>query len=105
MFVQHATAALASARRYFGPFEVRGPARVLYMDFEMGRGTIGTRLKELGQAHGDTQDRLNVWAPFVDKEHDINLLTAEGMQELKGWVDFARPDVVVLDTIRSAFRA
>lgn len=102
LFVQHAVSALCAGRKYFGPFEIGRPARVLYLDFEMGMATIARRLIEMRGIHGDTQDRLNVWTPFVDnKELDLN--QREGLLELQEWVTFAKPDVVVIDTIRSAY--
>ena len=101
LFIQNAMAALTSGRRYFGPFEIGTPARVLYLDFENGMATIARRLQELRQMHGDAQDRLNIWTPFVDK--DMNLKAAEGLMELQGWIKHSAPDVVVIDTIRSAY--
>lgn len=102
MFVQHAMSAMCAGRKYFGPFEVGKAGRVLYLDFEMGMSTIARRLMEMRQIHGDTQDRMNIWTPFVDKK-EINLHKSEGMMELQEWIKFADPDVVVLDTIRSAY--
>ena len=61
MFVQNAMAALAAGKKYFGHFEVMRPARVLYLDFEMGMSTIARRLLEMRQVHGDTADRLQIW--------------------------------------------
>lgn len=102
LFVQHAMAALSSGKKYFGPFEIGRAASVLYFDFEMGMATIARRLIDLRDIHGDSQDRLNIWTPFVDdKEIDMN--TREGIVELEGWIKYARPDVVVIDTIRSAY--
>jgi hypothetical protein len=102
MFVQHAMAALTAGRKYFGPFEVGGAAKVLYLNFEEGMATIGRRLIELKGIYGDTQDRLNIWTPFIDGV-DMNLNTREGLVILKEWIDFASPDVVVIDTIRTAY--
>ena len=102
LFVQHAMSALCAGRKYYGPFEIGRPARVLYLDFEMGMATIARRLMEMRQVHGDSQDRLNIWTPFVDqKEMDLN--QKEGLLELKQWIDFSKPDVIVIDTIRSAY--
>ena len=102
LFVQHAMSALCAGRKYYGPFEIGRPARVLYLDFEMGMATIARRLIEMEQIHGDTGDRLNIWPPFVyDKEMDLH--QREGLLELKEWIDFCKPDVVVIDTIRSAY--
>lgn len=102
MFVQHAMAALSAGKKYFGPFEIGEPARVLYFDYENGMATIARRLKSMGHAHGDSEDRLNIWAPFVD-DKPLNLRTAEGRQEFQKWIEFAKPQVVVIDTIRTAF--
>lgn len=102
MFIQHSMAALASGRRYMGPFECNGPAKILYLDFEMGRSTIARRLAEMRQVHGDTMDRLMVWTPFID-EVEMNFHTKEGVAELQLWIEFSSPDVVVIDTIRTAW--
>ena len=87
LFIQHAMGALTAGNRYFGPFEIGRPARVLYMDFEMGMATIARRLMDLKSVHNDTQDRLNIWTPFIDKR-EINLHNREGLQELQGWIEF-----------------
>jgi hypothetical protein len=102
MFVQHAIAAMCSGQRYFGPFEIGRPAKCLYLDFEMGMSTIARRLLEMRQMHGDTQDRLNIWTPFIGKK-EMDLHMREGLLELQQWIKFAGPDVVVIDTIRSAY--
>ena len=102
LFVQHAMSALCAGRKYFGPFEIGRPARVLYLDFEMGMATIARRLIEMRQVHGKTEDRLNIWTPFVDKK-EMDLNNREGLIELQNWVKFANPDVIVIDTIRSAY--
>jgi hypothetical protein len=102
MFVQHAMSALTAGSKYFGPFEVATPAKVLYLDWEMGQRTIARRLLEMRDIHGDAQDRLNIWTPFIGMGY-MNLKTKEGLLELQGLVQAVRPDVVVIDTIRSAF--
>jgi hypothetical protein len=102
LFVQHAMGALAAGNKYFGPFEIGKPARVLYMDFEMGMATIARRLIDLKSIHSDTADRLNIWTPFIDKK-EINLHNRDGLQELQGWIEFSDPDVVVIDTLRTAY--
>ena len=101
-FVQHAMACLTAGKKYYGCFEVGQPATVLYLDFEMGMATIARRLKEMRETHGDSQDRLNIWTPFVDNK-EIDLNHRDGLVELQGWIKFADPDVVVIDTIRSAY--
>lgn len=102
LFLQHAVAALASGRKYYGPFEIHRPARVLYLDFENGQTTLATRLLDLKAVHGDTKDRLQIWTPFLDGA-DLDLKKRESLVELQGIIELAAPDVVVIDTIRSAY--
>lgn len=102
MFVQHGMAALAAGSKYFGPFEVATPAKVLYLDWEMGQRTIARRLLEMRDMYGDAQDRLNIWTPFIDMG-EMNLKSKQGLLELQTLLQSVRPDVVVIDTIRSAF--
>ena len=102
LFVQHAMGALAAGRKYFGPFEIGRPGKVLYFDFEMGRATIARRVKELVDAHGDPGERLAVWAPsLTGREIDLN--QNSGLLELQHYCEQERPDVVVIDTVRSGF--
>jgi hypothetical protein len=102
MFVQHAMTALTAGAKYFGPFEIGGVGKVLYLDWEMGQRTIARRLLEMRGIHGDAQDRLQIWTPFLGIG-EMNLKSKAGLLELQGVVQEARPDVVVIDTVRSAF--
>ncbi len=102
MFLQHALGALAAGRKYFGPFEIGRAARILYLDHEMGMATVATRLEEIRSAQGDTADRLNIWTPFIEGK-EMNFHKAEDLLELQAWIELARPDVVVIDTVRSAW--
>lgn len=101
-FVQHATAALAAGQKYFGPFELGEPAVVLYIDYENGMATIARRLLGMRGAHGDAGERLKIWAPFVSENH-MDLRTKEGLLELQSVIGLAKPQVIVIDTIRTAF--
>lgn len=102
LFVQHAMGMLAAGKKYYGPFEIHRTGRVLYMDWEMGPGTVGLRLQEM-EHYGDMEDRLNIWAPWIEDTKPVNLRTAEGAMELQALIHEAKPDVVVLDTVRSAY--
>lgn len=102
LFLQHAMGALTAGKKYFGPFEIGKPAKVLYLDFENGMATLGRRLQELRSAHGDAKDRLQVWTPYVDGV-EINMNTPQGLANLQSWLVWANPDVVVIDTLRSAY--
>ncbi len=101
-FLQDACAALAAGRKYFGPFEIHKPGRVLYLDYEMSQATIAARLMDLRAVHGDTKDRLQIWTPFLEGR-DMNLRHKESLIELQDIILMAEPDVIVIDTIRSSF--
>lgn len=102
LFTQHMLYALAARTGPIGPFDVKRRARTLYIDLENGRGTIGSRLLDLQRMYGDAEDRFSVWSPFIEGK-DMDLRSRESMLALKDLVDLARPDVVVIDTIRTAY--
>ena len=102
MFLQHLAYAIAAGQNDFGPFELAGPLNVLYFDYENGRGVIGKRMKTLQAIHGDAGEAFKVWASFLD-EKDMNLTTKQGLSLLEDYIKAEKPDVVILDTVRSAF--
>ena len=102
MFLQHALYSMAAGQRYFGPFQISRPAKTLYFDFELSQGDLGRRLSELRSLYGDAENRFSVWTPWME-DKEINMRTAEGVREMKGWVDYYRPDIVVFDTIRTGW--
>jgi hypothetical protein len=101
LFLQHALYAAAAGSRSWGPFHIQKTPRVLYLDWENGPRTLGTRLIELKSLYGDAGDRFGIWTPFYDT--DITLRTVEGLSQLQAMIEEFRPDVVVIDTIRSAW--
>lgn len=103
LFLQHALSAMATGQATFGCYDILAVGRVLYLDFEMGQRTVAQRLIDMRSAHGDTGDRLGVWTPWLEGEQPINLRRKDGVARLAELVREARPDVVVIDTIRSAF--
>lgn len=102
LFLQHGLYAMAAGQRYFGPFEVHRPARVLYFDFELSQGDLGRRLGDLRSLYGDAGDRFAVWTPWLE-DREINMRSPEGLREMQGWVEYYNPDIVVFDTIRTAW--
>jgi len=101
MFLQHILYAVATGQDRFGPFLLGRRARVLYLDFEMGRGTIGARLQTLESMYGPSHGFYQVWAPFSDE--DMDLKKREGLTRLDSVIRAANPEIVVVDTNRSAF--
>jgi hypothetical protein len=53
--------------------------------------------------YGDPGDRFAMWAPFITEGQDMSLRTPEGIKLLERLIEFAQPEIVVIDTIRSAF--
>lgn len=102
LFTDTAMYALATGAAAFGPFEITRPARVLKFDFEMGKGDVGLRLKTMATMFGDAGDGFQVWTPWIEDE-EINLRKGAGMQTLADWIGWANPEVVVIDTIRTAW--
>jgi len=101
MFLQHILYSLASGQSRFGPFELGRPCPILYLDFEMGRGTIGSRLLSMEAMFGSSGGLYQVWAPFVDDEMDLK--SRDGRSKLSTILSEIRPSVIVIDTNRSAF--
>ena len=85
---------------HFGPYHIEKPAKVLYHDWENGKGTIGASLLAMKSAYGNTTN-YQVWAQFDNP--DINLKTPEGIQRLAENIKQQTPDIIVIDTLRSAW--
>lgn len=102
MFLQHALYSMCAGQRDYGPFEIVKPAKVLYFDFELSQGDLGRRLSDLRQMYGDAEDRFSIWTPWLE-DKEINMRSPEGLREMSGWVEYFRPDIVVFDTIRTAW--
>ena len=101
LLAQHLLYAMASGQNRMGPYEMQ-PARVLYLDWENGRGVLGNRLKQLQESFGSSNENFMVWASFLEDE-SISLFDEKGRDRITSIINQAKPDVVVIDTIRSAF--
>ena len=51
---------------------------------------------------GDAEDRFSVWTPWLE-DKEINMRSAAGLREMSGWVEYYKPEIVVFDTIRTAW--
>ena len=103
-FIGHLLAAAATGNPGddIGPFVLGKRCKTLYLNYEEGRGTIARRLKQFESAHGDTGDNFLVWAPFINQD-DMPLNNQDSLKKLGKMIMEVRPDVVVIDTIRSAW--
>jgi len=102
LFLQHALHH-ASKNLHCGPFErTGGKPNILYLDFENGKGTWGRRVAQLKKSFGGAGNNLKYWAPWVNDEY-INLREPEGINALSLMLQETQPDILVIDTLRSAF--
>ena len=102
MFTRHLLYAAAAGQSRFGPFELIRRPRVLYFDFENSRSNVQKFLARSMSSFGDAGDNFVVFAPF-DNAAEINLRTDEGLKLFQKWIVKTRPDIIVIDTVRSAW--
>lgn len=102
MVISHLLAAGAAGIPFLGPFEIPRPLNVLYLDYENGRATLAKRFTSMMRAYGDPGDRLGVWTPWLEND-DMPLFDNAALKKLGGFIRYQKPDVVVIDTARSAY--
>lgn len=102
MFTRHMLYAAAAGDSRFGPFDLHRVPKVLYCDFENSRTNVARFMDRCVQSFGDAGDNFVIFAPF-DNDHAMNLKTKEGLVELEQWINAVKPDILVIDTVRSAF--
>lgn len=98
---------LAAGREWFGPYQLGRPAKIFYMDYDNPRRTVLRRLKEFNETFGHTGENLGVWSPTLISPEDggeMNLMEESGFSMLGQWLEAVKPDIVVIDTVRNAFR-
>jgi hypothetical protein len=100
--VSHLMAAASAGRPSLGPFEIPHPSRCLYLDYENGRATLAKRLSGMFNSYGDPDERLAIWTPWLTSD-DMPLFDNAALSKLSLLIRQQRPDVVVIDTARSAF--
>ena len=90
--------------RDFGPFSINKPQTICYVDLENSIDTIVRRFERMKRSFGPTYGKLKVVSPAIQKEvSEINLNEKEGVSKLEAWIKVTEPDVVVIDTIRTAY--
>jgi len=102
MITRHALYAAAAGQRKFGPWDINARPRVLYLDHENSRSNVISFLSQAKKMYGDAGENFMLWCPFDDSE-DMNLKTKAGVSKMQDWINECKPDVVVIDTIRSAY--
>lgn len=103
LFLQHALHHVTTDLM-FGCFEhIKGNVpKTLYLDFENGKATIGRRTDQMARSFGDPKDNLLYWTPWHNDEF-ISLRETEGLAQLYEMLNEVKPDILVIDTLRSAF--
>lgn len=102
MFLQHALHHIA-CNMHFGPFRKGSKVpKIMYLDFENGRATWGRRVKQLKNSFGKSEDHILYWTPWSDNT-SLNLSSSEGINTLVEMLQQEEPDILVIDTLRSAF--
>jgi hypothetical protein len=103
-FIAHQLFGLARGRG-IGPFTVKAPAKVLYIDCEMGGRTIRNRMRGLERSYGyDEDERFMVWSPFFAPRGStphVDLLDPETQQNIVLMVKRLDPEVIVIDNARA----
>lgn len=105
-FIQHLLAGACAARpgqRWWGPFEIKRVPKVLYFNFEEGKRTIGRRLREMRGLYGDTGENLAMWFAARTPDLPASLRDNRMLAAVSDWIRQRRPDIVVVDTVRSAW--
>ncbi len=102
MFTRNLLYAAATEAERFGPFDLHQKPRVLYCDFENSRTNIARFLDRSMRSYGDAGNNFHIYAPF-DVSDQMNLKTNEGKLQLQQWIKAIKPNIVVIDTVRSAF--
>lgn len=90
--------------RDFGPFSISKPQTICYVDLENSVDTIVRRFDRMKKSFGPNFGRLKLVSPAIQKElAEINLNESEGVKKLEAWIKVTEPEVVVIDTLRTAY--
>ena len=98
---------LCAGNESFGPYEMGKPAKVFYMDYDNPRRTALRRMQNFNKTFGDTNEHFGLWSPTLITPEDggeMNLMEEKDFRLLGEWLEKVKPNIVVIDTIRNAFR-
>jgi hypothetical protein len=105
--IQMFTHASAAGRARMGPFTIEKPYRTLYLNFEEGQITLRQRGKDfeqiIGPLHNERVKDVVMYHSSISKKGPMNLEDKAGRQRLYKMIAQSQPDLIVIDTIRSAF--
>jgi len=89
-----------------GGFDIERPARVLYLDYELGLESVSSRFRLLQDSYGNPGEEYGHWSPAVLAQEEGGVMplgTPDGNKLLQDWITSYNPEVVVIDTLRSAW--
>jgi len=106
-FLSAMLTSLAAGRPSFGPYEMGKLAKVFYLDYDNPRRTTLRRMKDFNDTFGYTNEHFALWSPTLIAPEDggeMDLMSQAGFNLLGEWLEVVKPDILVIDTIRNAFR-
>lgn len=99
--------ALSVDRKTFGPFDIESTGNILYLNYEEGRSTIKDRIEEsvalLGDFPKNPTHETTIYAPSFAKGEEMYLNSHAGLVRLGKMIQRYRPEILIIDTVRSAF--
>lgn len=91
----------------FGPFDCNSPHKTLYLDFEMNDGHWVERAEMYKAMYGNPKSNFQWWCQSMASERggnsSMSLLSKDGLADVSNILEQAQPEIVVIDTVRSAF--
>jgi hypothetical protein len=106
-FLTSMLTSLATGQEGFGPMHNNAVPRICYFDFDNPARTLFDRVLRQQEFFGPSDDNLMYWSPsamVAARKVDMNLLYQKGDDNFFKMLRRERPDIVVLDSIRNAFR-
>ena len=101
MFARNMLYAACVGKMNYGPFILSDRPRVLYLDLENGKRNVLRFLKQAKATYGDAGDNFMMYAAF--QHGDMNLKSPDGIAKLQSWINATRPNIICIDTVRTAF--
>ena len=104
LFVGHLMYALACGKD-FAAYENMQKGRVLYLDFENGLGEITDRIDRFHETFGRPADDegFAVYSPANKEASVLDMRSEDGLKEVIANARGHNADVIVIDTLRTAF--
>jgi hypothetical protein len=93
----------ASLGKDFGSATVKEKLRSLYLDYESSADTLNMRTMDCVDMFGEMSPEFAIAASSTDDEATVNMCEQEGVERFAELVNLHKPQVVVIDTVRSAW--